>query len=1029
MASIGRSRSRRRGEGDGLLERNAADSTVSAVVDHRGSVLRKQANNPGILSDSMLSVENWRSKSKKASGIPMKTLIDEEISKDVNASHTSPGVVGRLMGLDSLPSLGAYNQHRYTQSHAEKSSPCSSHDKYGFSEDVPHRRSTDEMPEVKDVFEVMEATRMKIHRSPRSKSGNATARLGKNGSPNLDYIRQKFMDAKRLSTNESLQMSEEFNETLDALVSNKDLLLEFLQKLDPIVRRDLHDHDSPSSTANCITILKPSTRNQFTDTGNIYSQDKGGESYFYKHKGVEHSQSKPYAKLPSQSPKEESGSLRQKLSRSSHQEISDKRVCPTRIVVLKPNLDKAQDSEGAFALRDEPPHFDFRRHKPCRGDAMWSPCTEEYIGPLRDAEALDHAKGSKEIDREFTKQMRAARGSGTRKQVLKTETNTFVSDKRPFLSSLSNAKSSEAFHRSSEQFDGWASSSFTSSPAYSTETKVSKEAKKHLSNRWKATQRRQHQAADNNGFSILGDVLALSDQEASKVAIQKMSNRKCPKGEPQKDRMPGSSNSLGISSNDGWRDMSTSNLTRSKSLPTPFNRGVQKSNNRKRTGRRNEFSMLKDVLKVGPHDSEHARHSRNRKSLIRDSAFHGDEVDLASSDNEEGMIIEREIHVNSEEPTNGVAMTDSSKQTLLYPPNPEHELDAVYYLDMTHVVPGQKKELCSPDRQNRQMHEQTPIELDDRLVIPSLNGLVTEAEEIEQHQGDDNPSACKSQKGSVSPVRIGDHQNDNNQVPWMIAPTGSESPVSSKKDDQQSPVSVLESSLDAEDVYSGDFEKISADLQGLRMQLRLLKMEATDNADDTEPVLSDDEITTASQPLPDMEIPHAFRDEDERDFSYVLDMLIVLGINAANRDQLLDMCYLSECPAGPDLFDMLENKYNSLILWPSLERKLLFDLTNAVIADIITSLMQHKLEGLSQRCLISLDQDGFIEVVWQRVVQLRQEMECAQESLMMDLGWIGSEDGIDLVASDIERMVQEDLLQETISDFLGMMTKSAKLCG
>ncbi|KAL5209958.1 hypothetical protein ABZP36_005581 [Zizania latifolia] len=1024
MASIGRSRSRRRGEGDGLLDRNAADSTVPAV-DHRGTVLRKQASNPGILSDSMLAVENQRSKSKKASDIPMKTLIDEEFSKDVNASHTSPGIVGRLMGLDSLPSFGAYNQHRYTQRHVEKSSPCSTHDKYGFSKDIPHRRSTDEMPEVKDVFEVMEATRMKIHRSPRSKSGNATYRFDKTHSPDLDYIRQKFMDAKRLSTDESLQMSEEFNETLDALVSNKDLLLEFLQKLDPIVRRDLHDYDSPSSTANSITILKASRRNQITDTVNINSQYKGGESYFYKQKEVEHSQSKPYAKLPSQSPKEDSGSLRQKLSRSSHQENSDKQVCPTEIVVLKPSLGKAQDIEGAFALRDELPRFDFRRRKPCQGDSM---CTEEYIGPLRDAEILDDIiKGSRETARELIKQLSSARSSGTRKQVFKPETNTFVSDERSqFLSPPSNAKFSEAFHRSSELFDGWASSSFTSSPAYSAEAKVSNEAKKHLSNRWKATQRCQHRAADSNTLSMLGDMLALSDQEASKLATQKMPNMKCSNGESQKNRMPGSCNSpLGISSNDGWRDVSTNTLTRLKSLPTPFNHGVQRPNNRKRTSRLNEFSMLKDVLKVGPHDSEHACHSRNRKSLIQGSAFHGDEADLVSSGNEEEMAIEREIHVNSEEPTNGVTMTDSSKQTLLYPSNPDHELDAVYYLDTTPPVPRQKKELSSPDRQNQQMHRPPPMELDDCLVIRGLNCLVTEAEEIKQHQGDDNPAVCKCQEHAVPPARIGDHQNNNNEAQCMVPPTGSGSPVSSDKDDQQSPVSVLESSLDTEDVYSSDFEKISADLEGLKMQLRLLKMEATDNADDTELILSDDDIATASQSLPDMEISRAFRDEEERDFSYVLDMLIVLGINAANRDQLLDMCYLSECPAGPDLFDILEDKYNGIILWPSPERKLLFDLTNAVIADIITSLMQHSSKGLSQRCLTILDQEGFIEVVWQRVVQLRQEMEYAQESLTMDLGWIGSEDGIDLVASDTERMLQEDLLQETITEFLGMTKSTA----
>ena len=62
-------------------------------------------------------------------------------------------------------------------------------------------------------------------------------------------------------------------------------------------------------------------------------------------------------------------------------------------------------------------------------------------------------------------------------------------------------------------------------------------------------------------------------------------------------------------------------------------------------------------------------------------------------------------------------------------------------------------------------------------------------------------------------MEINDHHGDDNQT-LCILPNGSESPMSSSKDDQQSPVSVLDSSMDAEDVYSGDFEKISADLQG-----------------------------------------------------------------------------------------------------------------------------------------------------------------------------------------------------------------------
>lgn len=159
-----------------------------------------------------------KSKPRQSSCVPMKKLIDEEFSKDVNAGHTSPGAVGRLMGLDSLPtSSGTHSQHRSSRSHAHKTPSFISHDRY-----VPQRRKNDEMPEVKDVFEVMNVMGVKAHRSPRGRNGNTTSRFEAAEKANLDFIRHKFMDAKRLSANESLQMSEELNETLDALVSNKD---------------------------------------------------------------------------------------------------------------------------------------------------------------------------------------------------------------------------------------------------------------------------------------------------------------------------------------------------------------------------------------------------------------------------------------------------------------------------------------------------------------------------------------------------------------------------------------------------------------------------------------------------------------------------------------------------------------------------------------------------------------------------------------------------------------------------------------
>jgi hypothetical protein len=214
------------------------------------------------------------------------------------------------------------------------------------------------------------------------------------------------------------------------------------------------------------------------------------------------------------------------------------------------------------------------------------------------------------------------------------------------------------------------------------------------------------------------------------------------------------------------------------------------------------------------------------------------------------------------------------------------------------------------------------------------------------------------------------------------------------------------------------------------MQLQLLKTETTEDADATDHLIaSDDEDASTNQPLPEMEISHAFMDEEERDFSYVLDMLTLLGIDAAYQDGQLDMYCFSEQPAGPDLFEILENKYSGLILWQRSERMLLFDLTNAVIAEVMTSLVHHGSKGLFRRFSSRWDQEGFVEYVWQGVFQLRQEMDYNQvDPLMMDLERHGSEDGIDLVGREIGTMVLEGLVEETIAEFRGMR-RAARFCG
>uniref|UniRef100_K4A3G8 DUF4378 domain-containing protein n=1 Tax=Setaria italica TaxID=4555 RepID=K4A3G8_SETIT len=954
---------------------------------------RKQGT-PRILSDSLFGGDRLCS-SKGVGSTPMKMLIDDEVSGDVR--HASPGIVGRLMGLDTMPSFGARSHSTHSGICPQFMSPGSSCDKNGFSGDVPHKSSTVEIPEFKDVFEVMEAARMKTQ-SLSSGCTNICSGLDKVNSADMNFVRQKFMDAKHLSTKESLQRSKEFDGALEALVSNKDLLLEFLQKSNHVPMKNCTDLSSPFSAVNHITVLKPSRRLKFVDA-DIINPQEDTKRCCRAPKGVKHPPRNPCADHSSQPPEEDASSFRQKFSRSSFKERIDTEGSPTCIVVLKPCLDKTENMEGAYPLTYE--MFQSGCRKPRAplnyGNAAPSRHTEEYMYQMSTGkcDVLGRGgKGSIEIAREVTKEMRrAVRGGIGGNRRFSPDIGPFNGDAQASLSlSMANLKSSEEYRRSNCCHDAWDGPNSGYSPTYSTKTSIRKEAKRRLSDRWKMAHQYQHPSQDANSFSTLGDMLALSDKEVSKFTSGSLTCCKCPKRELHRDGMPGScSYPLGISSNDGWKDESVPNTTRLKSLSSScISRKSLKMTSRKENSTLSEFSVLKDIVKV----ADELVHGRPMRSLVRSSTHHCDESDVPSLGEDESMVTECEIHANLEEPACSVAVPDSSEERLVQPANSKHILSAQCYLDSSCMVPEWQDEAQASVAGNLVMHQEPTWVLDDHIASSSPSNS---ANETEEHVLDH----CRGNAFTSKPMEES----------------------ASHEDDQPSPLSVCESSLGAEDGCSGGFEKISADLQGkdakfsveLRMQLRLLKMEATGNADETELALSsDDGVSASCKPLDEAcQTSDTFWDADERDFAYVLDMLTCLGIKSDEQDFQLNACYLWEYPAGSDVYDSLEKKYGKHMVWPQSERRFLFDLTFDALMDVVTSLTH---SGMAKKWHSKKsDKEGVLDDVWGRVCRQRREAECFQEERLMGVGWLDCEDVTYEIAGELESMLGDDLLEETVA--------------
>jgi hypothetical protein len=105
--------------------------------------------------------------------------------------------------------------------------------------------------------------------------------------------------------------------------------------------------------------------------------------------------------------------------------------------------------------------------------------------------------------------------------------------------------------------------------------------------------------------------------------------------------------------------------------------------------------------------------------------FHGDEADQVSPDDEERMVIDHEVHVSSQKPTD-VDVPDSSEQTLAHTVDPGHELDGLCHLNTSFAVLEQNKEPLSCAKLNQQMHQQPPTALDFHLCVPNHDNLQTQ---------------------------------------------------------------------------------------------------------------------------------------------------------------------------------------------------------------------------------------------------------------------------------------------------------------
>ncbi|XP_058197338.1 uncharacterized protein LOC131313187 isoform X2 [Rhododendron vialii] len=496
--------------------------------------------------DKVIVSELRRSFSKKKSnGTPMKMLIDQEMSKEVESKHNSPSVVAKLMGLDALPrqqlNIAAQRSHSRDHSRCHSVIPLS----YWQQEDgldMQIKREIHQCPrqnECKDVYEIWQQSQKRS--CVREKSPQKVIHNEYSNAKKMALIRQKFIEAKRLSTDEKLRQSKQFHDALDVLSSNKDLLVKFLQEPNSMFSQQMCDsYPVPPPPENKrITVLRPS---KMVDNDKFSGPMKKNEKQVKKASIVGQVIGLDRSNTGSSPPK-----LR----------VDDNPTQPTRIVVLKPSPGKPHGLKAVV-----PPSNLYPRILP----------SEDFRGEPED----DEARESKEVAEEITRQMRENLGVHRRSETFLSSvfSNGYIGDESSFHKSendyeMGNCSDSEVITPTSRhswdyinRYDSPFSSSF-SRASYSPESSVCREAKKRLSERWTmmASNGICHEPRHvRRSSSTLGEMLALSDTKKSLISEEEGLN---------KDQEPSVSTSCSASYLNKYDigDDSPRNLSRSKSLP------------------------------------------------------------------------------------------------------------------------------------------------------------------------------------------------------------------------------------------------------------------------------------------------------------------------------------------------------------------------------------------------------------------------------------------------------------------------------
>ncbi|PUZ63720.1 hypothetical protein GQ55_3G090700 [Panicum hallii var. hallii] len=881
--------------------------------------------------------------SNKSNAVPAK----KEAPKHVEFTHCSPGIVARLMGLDTVPrpkkvldrcqSDTQANLQRHLSGVVQEVACASSGDQ-------PCNVSSDELPELKDVFEVTEMENMVMHELSQPRNEEQYLR---NLEADLEFVRQKFLDAKRLATDEGHRNSKEFGEALEILHSKKDAFLEILEENRTAVS-GFSGHILRHSGLQCSPHTSNTAASELSDQEILCSMAGMCDEMFDRPKEFE-------KLIPSMLLKETSVVSVEPLAPNGYKSKGSRHR--SQIVVLKPNLQRK--SFTPVVSSQETSKYKQRRgtqhSKPPHHSKQYSVQQKNEV--LEGEEGIATQKLRKQTAR-----------SGSRRRQSKEEYNLAVDIER--------AKVASTFHDDTMPIY---SSMHFSGPS------VSRKARKHLSERWQMACQSVSENSIPKGITTLGEMLGLSAGDAPEESSHKGSS------DPNFSRsnvreVPASP--LGISSKDGWkpgiyceydsRGGMSRNFPRSKSLP------ASSTTSSKLSGRRQaaptcRLPILKDILNTPTDESENT--PVRKRSPIRNAKQRNESTIVHLG--KENMLPEKEIHVTLEKARHSVCISDLSRASNIY--SEKFPDDAI----RTEDLQKSDSDVQHDDKKNSEGHM--------GWTYQTLATSFPKTKEVLMNQ-----DIIALEEGRNPSLEIDIAQVDTRGTQSVSIASGESCECSSPT--TSSPRSSGEGTS-----YSGIFKSINVGIEGLRAQLKMLKMEDQDDTcgdySDTQSTGECNNVDILTYQATEEQLP-IFKDDEDRDLCYVQDML-------ASVCELPD--YTEGWQVGSDVFLWLENKYSKLLLWSKSERKLLFDLVNSILADMTTP--DNSLHSkIMMKYWPEIDHEQLAENVWQ-VVKKRSKYDPFALEDVQPLP-LDHRSELEVIGMKVSRMIHDDIIKDSIVEFL-----------